>query len=64
MTGHFQPDGGISDAYLVNQLAGHGQSIDNLAFITSLTAGHLELLARGGAGTFLKLRAPLLRRPA
>ena len=55
MTDHFQPDGGISDAYLVNQLAGNGQSIDNLAFITSLAAGNLELLARGGAGTFVKL---------
>ena len=55
MTEHFQDDGGISDAYLVNQLAGNGQSIDNLAFITSLTSGNLELLARGGAGTFLKL---------
>jgi hypothetical protein len=55
MTNHFQPDGGISGAYLVNQLAGNGQSIDNLAFITSLTAGNLELLARGGAGTFVKL---------
>jgi hypothetical protein len=55
MTVHFQPDGGISDAYLASQLAGNGQSIDNLAFITSLTDGNLELLARGGAGTFLKL---------
>jgi hypothetical protein len=52
---HFQPDGGISDAYLVNQLAGNRQSIDNLAFITSLSKGNLELLARGGAGTFVKL---------
>ncbi len=55
MTEHFQDDGGINDAYLVNQLAGNAQSIDNLAFITSLTSGNLELLARGGAGTFLKL---------
>src|SRR5580692_630250 len=55
MTTHFQTDGGISTAYLVNQLAGNGQSIDNLAFITSLTSGNLELLARGGAGTFVKL---------
>src|ERR1700723_3082362 len=55
MTDHFQTDGGISGAYLVNQLAGHGQSIDNLAFITSLASGNLELLARGGAGTFVKL---------
>ena len=55
MTDHFQPDGGIADAYLVDQLAGNGQSIDNLAFITSLTSGNLELLARGGAGTFVKL---------
>ncbi|HEY2285133.1 MAG TPA: hypothetical protein VGH88_05265 [Streptosporangiaceae bacterium] len=55
MTTHFGTDGGISGAYLVNQLAGHGQSIDNLAFITSLAAGNLELLARGGAGTFVKL---------
>src|ERR1700723_1975805 len=55
MTDHFQTDGGISGAYLVNQLAGHGQSIDNLAFITSLASGNLELLARGGAGTFIKL---------
>jgi hypothetical protein len=55
MPDHFQPDGGIVDAYLVDQLAGNGQSIDNLAFITSLTNGNLELLARGGAGTFIKL---------
>jgi hypothetical protein len=55
MTSHFGTDGGISGAYLVNQLAGNGQSIDNLAFITSLTSGNLELLARGGAGTFVKL---------
>jgi hypothetical protein len=55
MSDHFQPDGGISDAYLASQLAGNGQSIDNLAFITSLTSGNLEFLARGGAGTFLKL---------
>ena len=55
MTDHFQPDGGIADAYLVDQLAGNGQSIDNLAFITSLASGNLELLARGGAGTFVKL---------
>src|SRR6202044_1707152 len=55
MTIHFQTDGGISTAYLVNQLAGNGQSIDNLAFITSLAKGNLELLARGGAGTFVKL---------
>ena len=55
MTDHFQTDGGIAHAYLVDQLAGNGQSIDNLAFITSLASGNLELLARGGAGTFLKL---------
>jgi hypothetical protein len=55
MTSHFGADGGISGAYLANQLAGNGQSIDNLAFITSLAAGNLELLARGGAGTFVKL---------
>ena len=55
MTDHFQPDGGIADAYLVGQLAGNGQSMDNLAFVTSLASGNLELLARGGAGTFLKL---------
>ena len=54
-TDHFQPDGGISGAYLVDQLAGNGQSIDNLAFITSISGGNLELLGRGGAGTFLKL---------
>jgi hypothetical protein len=52
---HFQPDGGIAGAYLVNQLAGHGQSIANLAFITSVASGNLELLARGGPGTFVKL---------
>ena len=52
---HFQPDGGINDAYLVNQLAGNGQSIDSLAFITSVPGGNLELLGRGGAGTFVKL---------
>ena len=55
MTIHFQSNGGISSAHLVNQLAGNGQSIDNLAFITSLARGNLELLARGGAGTFVKL---------
>jgi hypothetical protein len=55
MTDHFQPDGGMADAYLASQLAGNGQSIDNLSFITSLTGGNLELLARGGAGTFVKL---------
>jgi hypothetical protein len=55
VTTHFQPDGGIVSAHLVNQLAGNGQSIDNLAFITSLVSGNLELLARGGAGTFVKL---------
>ena len=45
---HFRPDGGINDAHLVNQLAGHGQSIDGLAFITSAPGGNLELLGRGG----------------
>ncbi len=55
VTNHFQADGGVSHAYLVNQLAGNGQSIANLAFITSLASGNLELLARGGAGTFVKL---------
>jgi hypothetical protein len=55
VTTHFQPDGGIASAHLVNQLAGNGQSIGNLAFITSLASGNLELLARGGAGTFIKL---------
>jgi hypothetical protein len=55
MTDHFRPDGGIAGAYLVNQLAGNGQSLGNLAFITSLADGNLELLARGGAGTFIKL---------
>jgi hypothetical protein len=55
VTNHFQANGGISHAYLVNQLAGNGQSIGNLAFITSLARGNLELLARGGAGTFVKL---------
>ena len=45
MTDHFQPDGGIAGAHLVDQLAGNGQSIDNLAFITSLASGNLELLA-------------------
>ncbi len=55
MTTHFQSDGGINGAYLVNQLAGNGQSIANLAFITSVASGNLELLARGGAGTFVKL---------
>jgi hypothetical protein len=52
---HFQSDGGINDAYLVNQLNGNSQSIADLAFITSLTDGNLELLAQGGSGTFLKL---------
>jgi len=55
VTNHFQANGGISHAYLANQLAGNGQSIDNLAFITSLARGNLELLVRGGAGTFVKL---------
>jgi hypothetical protein len=55
MPDHFQSDGGIADAHLVDQLAGNGQSIDNLAFITSLSNGNLELLARGGPGTFVKL---------
>ncbi len=55
MSDHFQPDGGIAGAYLVDQLNGNGQSIGNLAFITSLTGGNLELLAQGGAGTFVKL---------
>ena len=55
VTAHVQPDGGIADAYLGSQLAGNGQSIDSLAFITSMAAGNLELLARGGAGTFVKL---------
>jgi hypothetical protein len=54
-TAYFQADGGINDAYLVDQLAGNGQSIDNLAFITSVPGGNLELLGRGGAGTFVKL---------
>jgi hypothetical protein len=52
---HFQADGGINDAYLVDQLAGNGQSIANLAFITSISTGNLELLGQGGAGTYLKL---------
>jgi hypothetical protein len=52
---HFQPDGGISGGYLAGQLAGHGQSVADLAFITSAAAGNLELLGRGGAGTFVKL---------
>ena len=55
MTDHFRADGGIADAYLASQLAGNGQSIGNLAFITSVARGNLELLARGGAGTFVKL---------
>jgi hypothetical protein len=55
LTNHFRADGGIAAAHLVSQLAGNGQSIDNLAFITSLTTGNLELLAHGGPGTFLKL---------
>jgi hypothetical protein len=55
VTNHFRPDGGIVGAHLADQLAGNGQSINNLAFITSLTRGNLELLARGGAGTFVKL---------
>jgi hypothetical protein len=54
-TVYFQADGGINDAYLASQLAGNGQSIDNLAFITSVTNGNLELLGRGGAGTYVKL---------
>lgn len=54
-TVHFQANGGINGGYLVDQLAGNGQSIDNLTFITSVSGGNLELLARGGAGTFVKL---------
>ncbi len=55
MNEHFLPGGGIANAFLADQLAGNGKSIANLAFITSLAHGNLELLARGGAGTFLKL---------
>ena len=55
MNTHFQSNGGIASAHLVDQLAGNGQSIGNLAFITSATSGNLELLARGGEGTFVKL---------
>lgn len=54
-TVYFQADGGVNDAYLASQLAGNGQSIDDLAFITSVTSGNLELLGRGGAGTYVKL---------
>jgi hypothetical protein len=52
---HFQSDGGVNNAYLVDQLAGNGQSIANLAFITSISSGNLELLGQGGAGTYVKL---------
>jgi hypothetical protein len=52
---YFQADGGINDAYLVDQLAGNGQSIANLAFIASISNGNLELLGQGGVGTFVKL---------
>ena len=52
---HFQAHGGINNAYLVDQLAGNGQSIANLAFITSISGGNLELLGQGGAGTYVKL---------
>jgi hypothetical protein len=52
---HFGADGGISGGYLAGQLAGQGQSVADLAFITSAAAGNLELLGRGGAGTFVKL---------
>jgi hypothetical protein len=52
---HFQADGGINNAYLVDQLAANGQSIADLAFITSIQGGNLELLGQGGAGTFVKL---------
>ncbi|HEX2746090.1 MAG TPA: hypothetical protein VHN16_17055 [Streptosporangiaceae bacterium] len=52
---HFQADGGINNAYLVDQLAANGQSIADLAFITSISGGNLELLGQGGAGTFVKL---------
>jgi hypothetical protein len=52
---HFRADGGINGAYLADQLAGNGQSIDSLAFITSPASGNLELFGRGGAGTFVKL---------
>jgi hypothetical protein len=37
------------------QRVGNGQSIENVAFITSASRGNLELLGRGGAGTFVKL---------
>ncbi len=52
---HFESDGGINDAFLAIQLAGNGQSIESLAFITSSPSGNLQLLARGGPGTFVKL---------
>jgi hypothetical protein len=32
-----------------------GQSISNVAFITSTAHGNIELLGRGGSGTFVKL---------
>jgi hypothetical protein len=54
-TVYFQSDGGIKGAYLAGQLAGNGQSVGSLAFITSAARGNLELLSRGGAGTFVKL---------
>jgi len=50
---HFQPDGGINDAYLVNQLpatASHRQP----GFITSVPGGTSNCSA-GRAGTFVKL---------
>jgi hypothetical protein len=52
---HFRGDGGINNAYLADQLDGNGQSIANLAFITSISGGNLELLGQGGAGTYVKL---------
>lgn len=63
MTDHFQPDGRIADAHLVDQLAGNGQSIDNLAFITSLASGNLELLGREQEGGAVVLQPPLQHGP-
>ena len=51
----FQSDGGINGGYLVNQLAGNGQSVARLAFITSAAGGNLRgaesrVSRNGGAG--------------
>jgi hypothetical protein len=38
-----------------DQAASNDKSLENIAFITSASRGNLELLGRGGPGTFVKL---------